>query len=95
MADELTSLLELLADVSRPVRSIDLTPISDLSRDEVGQFVAAWRGLLPPRRLDLVAVMVEQAEANIHLNFHAALRSCLADGDAQVRKLADRGAVGG
>ena len=73
------------------MRSIDLTQMSDLSRSEVGQFCAAWDALLPERRLDLVAAMVEQAEANIHLNFHAILRSCLADEDARVRKMAVEG----
>jgi len=34
---------------------------------------------------------VEQAEANIHLIFHAALRACLTDGDPQVRRLAIEG----
>ena len=35
--------------------------------------------------------MIEQAEANIHLNFHAALRACLTDGDPHIRLLAVEG----
>jgi HEAT repeat protein len=88
MSDELSYLLEHLADESRPVRSLDLTHISDLTRDELGEFRAVWGGLAPARRLELMTVMVEQAEANIQLNFHAILRACLVDEDAQVRRLA-------
>ena len=36
-------------------------------------------------------MLVEQAEANIHLNFHAILRSLLTDADAEVRRLAIEG----
>ena len=91
MSNKLTSCLELLADESRPVRTIDLTDISDLSRSQVALFHTAWHGLRPARRLELVTVMVEQAETNIHLIFHAALRVCLTDSDAQVRRLAIEG----
>ena len=35
--------------------------------------------------------MVEQAETHVDLNFHAALRTLLADADAQVRRLAIEG----
>jgi hypothetical protein len=91
VSDKFVALLELLADESRPVHAIDLTHMSDLTRSEVGQFRAVWEGLQPARRLELVAAMVEQAEANIHLNFHAILRSCLTDEDARVRKLAVEG----
>ena len=35
--------------------------------------------------------MVEQAEADIQLNFHAILRSCMEDAEAEVRRLAVEG----
>ena len=91
MPSKLTSCLELLADENRPVRTIDLADISDLSRSQVAEFHAAWHDLSPSRRLELITVMVEQAETNIHLIFHAALRACLTDGDPQVRRLAIEG----
>ena len=91
MPSKLTSCLALLADENRPVRTIDLADISDLSRSQVAEFHAAWHDLSPSRRLELITVMVEQAETNIHLIFHAALRACLTDGDAQVRRLAIEG----
>jgi len=91
MLSKLASCLALLADEDRPVRTIDLADISDLSRNQVAEFHAAWLDLSPSRRLELITTMVEQAEINIHLIFHAALRACLADGDAQVRRLAIEG----
>jgi HEAT repeat protein len=91
MSDELASLLAQLADESRPVRSLNLTHISDLSRDQVAQFRLVCDSLGPARRLDLVTAMIEQAEANIHLNFHAILRSCLGEVDDRIRKLAIEG----
>jgi len=91
MSNKLTSCLELLADESRPVRTIDLTDLSDLSRSQVAEFYTAWHSLRPARRVELITVMVEQAETNIHLIFHAALRACLTDSVAQVRRLAIEG----
>jgi HEAT repeat protein len=91
MPSKLTSCLALLAAENRPVRTIDLADISDLSRSQVAEFHAAWHDLSPSRRLELITVMVEQAETNIHLIFHAALRVCLTDDDPQVRRLAIEG----
>jgi HEAT repeat protein len=91
MSNKLTSCLEMLANESRPMRTIDLTDISDLSRSQVAEFHTAWNSLRPARRVELITVMVEQAETNIHLIFHAALRACLTDSDAQVRRLAVEG----
>ena len=91
MPNKLQSCLELLADESRPVRTIDLKDLSDLSRSQVAEFQVAWHGLRPARRLELITAMVEQAETNIYLIFHAALRTCLTDSDAQVRRLAIEG----
>ncbi|MGE5603289.1 MAG: HEAT repeat domain-containing protein [Nitrososphaerales archaeon] len=80
-----------LADESRPVRSIDLFPLSDVGRERLPHFMAAWGGLTAARRLELIRTLVEQAETNIHLNFHAILRSLLTDLDAEVRQLAIEG----
>lgn len=91
MSEGLIAFLEVLADESRPVRSINLAELSDLTRSQLATFRAAWDGLSPSRRLELVSHMVEQAEANIHLNFHAILRTCLQDEDARVRQLAIEG----
>ncbi len=73
------------------MRSINLSHVSDLAREQLTRILAAWRDLSPIRRRDLIAAMVEQAEADIHLNFHAILRECLADPEAAVRRLAIEG----
>ncbi len=88
MTEALTMILEQLADEARLVRSIDLEPVSDLARRELEQFRQTWEGLRAGRRVELLTAMIEQAEANIRLNFHAVLRSCLRDADANVRRLA-------
>ncbi|MFO7698317.1 MAG: HEAT repeat domain-containing protein [Anaerolineae bacterium] len=91
MSETLNALLAALADESRAVRVLDLAEISDLARSEVATFRASWDGLSSARRLELMRAMVEQAEANIHLNFHVVLRACLADDDPQIRVLAIEG----
>ena len=91
MANHLISFFEQLADETQTVRSMDLIAISDLSRDQVAEFRTGWDALRPGRRLELITAMVEQAETNIHLIFHATLRACLTDDDAQVRRLAIEG----
>ncbi len=91
MSEELEFLLDQLADGSRPARTLNLAPLSDLPRGATPQFRTAWLGLGAQRRQELVGAMVEQAEVNIHLNFHTIFRECLADADAQVRRLAVEG----
>lgn len=91
MTQEFDSVLTQLADESRPVRSMDLFLLSDMGRERLPHFAGAWSSLTAPRRLELVRELVEQAEANIHLNFHAILRSLLTDIDPEVRRLAIEG----
>lgn len=91
MKQEFDRLLVQLADESRPIRSIDIFPLSDLARERLPDFEAAWHALSASRRLELIGEMVEQAETNIHFNFHAVLRTLLGDGEARVRRLAVEG----
>ncbi len=91
MTQDFDALLQQLTDAGRPVRSIDLFALSDATRDRVTDFERSWKELEVDRRLELVNSMVEQAEANIHLNFHAVLRALLRDPDGRVRKLAIEG----
>jgi HEAT repeat protein len=88
MIEDLELVLEQLADESRPVRSIDLSRLSDMPRTEAVRFDLAWADLSAARRLETVSTMVERAEANIHLNFHVILRGRLDDPDGQIRRLA-------
>lgn len=91
MSENLRALLAKIIDETRPVRSIDLTDLSDLARSEMGPFLEAWAALDASRRFELVTTLVEQAEVNIHLNFHAILRTFLRDPDARIRRLAIEG----
>jgi HEAT repeat protein len=91
MTDSLLKVLAQLGDESVPIRSVGLSHLSDLPRSEADRFGAAWAGVSTARRLELMAAMVEQSEANIHLNFHVVLRGCLSDGDERVRKMAVEG----
>ena len=91
MSESFVTFLEALADENRQVRTLDLPELSDLTRDELANFCAAWQSVSPDRRLELISTMVAQAEVNIHLNFHAILRVCLRDADARIRKLAVEG----
>jgi HEAT repeat protein len=88
MSDDLQLLLQQLADENRSVRAINLTGLSDLPQAQATEAFAALAGLSPHRRLEVVTVMAEQAEANVHLHFHAILRECLTDVEASVRKIA-------
>lgn len=88
MLEELNALLQQLADESRAVRTINLTGLSDLSRPQAAAVYAALATLSARRRLEVIATMAEQAEANVHLNFLAIMRECLNDADAGVRKAA-------
>lgn len=91
MTQEFDSLLVQLADESRPIRSIDIFPLSDLARERLPDFEAAWHALSASRRLELIGAMVEQAETNIHFCFHSVLRMLLGDPEARVRRLAVEG----
>jgi len=91
VGSSLTKVLAQLGDESVPIRSLSLSYLSDLPRSETGSVRTAWNGFSAARRLELIGAMVEQADANIHVNFHAVLRECLNDADAQVRQLAVEG----
>ncbi len=88
MTDDLQLLLQQLADETRSVRATNLAGFSDLPRTEAAEAFAALAALNPRRRVEVVTVMTEQAEANVHLLFHAILRECLTDVEAEVRKIA-------
>jgi hypothetical protein len=88
MSEDLELLLQHLADESRSVRSLNLAPLSDLSRGQAAGVHAALAHFSPRRRLEIISTMVEQAEANVHFHFVALLRECLTDTEAAVRRAA-------
>ncbi len=88
MSEDFDFVLQRLGDEERPARSISLAPLSDLTREQMNLFRSAWADLKAERRFEVTVELVEQAEANVHLNFSTVLRDCLRDTDARVRKLA-------
>jgi HEAT repeat protein len=91
MTTDLDFTLAQLADENKPVSRVNLTILSDLSRAHTESFKTVWATVGPARRNEIISAMVEQAEADIHLNFHAILRNCLDDPQATVRRLAVEG----
>jgi len=70
------------------VKSTDLAELSELDREALDSFKAAWSGLDTERRRRIISRLVELAEDNVELNFNEVFKLCLADPDAEVRALA-------
>ena len=83
--------LATLAENAEALKFSELLQLSDLSSDESDEFEAAWPSISTDVRRDVLGKLTELAEDNLELDFTAAFRSCLADGDGGVRELAARG----
>ena len=83
--------LNTLAESGDALNYSGLLQLSDLSSDESDEFEAAWHSISAEVRRDVLGKLTELAEDNLELDFAAAFRSCLADGDDGVRELAARG----
>ena len=83
--------LNTLAEGGDALNYSGLLQLSDLSSDESDEFEAAWHSISTEVRRDVLGKLTELAEDNLELDFAAAFRSCLADGDDGVRELAARG----
>ena len=87
----ITEYLATLAENSEALKYSGLLQLSDLSSDESDEFEGAWASISAGVRRDILGKLTELAEDNLELDFTAAFRSCLADGDDGVRELAARG----
>ena len=87
----ITEYLNTLAEDSDALKYSGLLQLSDLSSDESDEFEDAWPGISTELRREILGRLTELAEDNLELDFNAAFRSCLADGDDSVRELAARG----
>ena len=83
--------LTTLAENDDALKYSGLLQLSDLSSDESDEFKAIWPTISTEIRRDILGKLTELAEDNLELDFNAAFRSCLADGDDGVRELAARG----
>ena len=91
MTEDLEFTLLRLAEESRPLHSLNLAALSDMSRSQVPLFQETWAVLSVERRRDLLRELVDQAEANVQFNFWTVLRILITDEDPEVRKLAIEG----
>lgn len=95
---EMASLLERylaeLRDLSKPVAISKLANLSDLSPEEADAFGIEWPGIDVVRRRQILGRLAELAEDNFELDFDDVFRSCLTDGDGEVRVKAIEGLWG-
>lgn len=86
--DELRSFLERLRDEKEKIRFSQLYALSDLTREQLAEFVAVWESVSTLRRRRLIQALVELAEASFQVNFDVIFRHCLEDPDDEVRAMA-------
>ena len=84
-------LIEIIADPSAPLSDAPFHEASDPSPGELAEFVQVCDTLNEDRRCEVVAVMVEQAEENLELDFTAVFRQCLKDEDDRMAQLGVEG----
>ncbi len=80
-----------IQDPDHLLASIEFDTLSDLSKDHLGQFRAAWGTLRPDRQRALVAALIEFAEDHVDASFAAIFRWLIEDGDPSVRTQAIEG----
>lgn len=68
-----------------------LVELSELDSEEMPLLVQSWDAIVPERRSLIINRLVELADSNVTLNFHAVFKHCLGDTHAEVRKEAVRG----
>ena len=80
-----------IQDPDHSLASIEFDTLSDLSKDHLGQFRAAWGALHADRQRGLVAALIEFAEDHVDASFAAIFRWLIEDGDPLVRTQAIEG----
>ena len=83
--------LRKLADEEATLSSAVLYALSAPSSVEVQLFRRQWFALSPQRRRKVIALLVENAEANFELDFNDLFRVTMEDEDEQVRTLSIEG----
>ena len=84
-------LIETIADPSAPLADAPFHEASDPSPGELAEFVQVCDTLNEDRRCEVIAVMVQQAEDNLELDFTAIFRQCLKDYDDRMVQLGVEG----
>ena len=83
--------LALICDESQPLLRPVIAFLSSPGRAEVGRFADCWRGMAAERRREVIAAMVEMAEADFELDYNAIFRWALQSRDPLVRERAVEG----
>ena len=83
--------LEVLADDHRDLKHSDLMQLSGLTTDEVRGVANMWRGIVPGRKVVLLAKLREISEDNLEADFNDLLQFCLRDDDPDVKEQAIEG----
>ncbi len=81
----LDEVLSRLADPDPKISSRHLAELSDLSPENLRQFIPTWKELAVEGRRHIVSRLAELAEGNVELNFDAIFKLGLEDADSQVR----------
>lgn len=84
-------LIEVIADPSAVLTDAPFHEASDPSPGELAEFIQVCDTLNEDRRCEVLAVMVEQAEDNLELDFTAIFRQSLKDDDDRVVQLGVEG----
>jgi HEAT repeat protein len=82
---ELHTILDDIGDERRPLSPARLHMLSHLSSEELRFFAERWTTIDTTRRREIVAALVEIAEANITVDFGEVFRLALCDEDGEVR----------
>ena len=80
-----------LANSDKPLSSLGLTELSNLSSEEVGFLSRVWATIESERRRQIICRLIELAEDNFELNFDSIFKKCLKDQDVEVRSKAIEG----
>jgi HEAT repeat protein len=83
--------LALVCDAEQPLSRAVIAFLSGAGRAEVQRFADCWREMPEGRRRDVIAAMVEMAEADFELDYNAIFRWALQSEDAVVRERAVEG----
>ena len=87
----LEQFLGALADPSADVSAGDFIELSDLLPEEMGLFARTWFSIVAERQGWIISNMVELAEDNPELDFHAIFKMCLKDQNEVVLEKAMEG----
>jgi HEAT repeat protein len=83
--------LDELADGSKQLKVAGLQRLSQLSREQRGEFNHFWPGIDVRRRRRLILELIDLSEDNVDLNFDAVFLRGLCDDDGEVRRESVRG----